>query len=74
MGEYFDGRIYAVFYGEGGSEYLARRDGVEWKIVSVKEPTGVETALAEPVTAPNPEEVVRDILLAGMDRGEDIVI
>ncbi len=78
-----DERMYAIFYGREGNEYLAQSnedmmtmgwDG--WHIVSWKDEGGRETALLNPVPAPSPLLMVTTLMMSLLidDDDDQIVI
>jgi hypothetical protein len=73
-----DGRMYAIFYGVEGNEYLAQSneqmmtmgwDG--WNIVSWKDEQGTETALMQPVPAPSPLLMVTTLMMTSLIEDDD---
>jgi hypothetical protein len=78
-----DGKMYAIFYGLEGNEYLAQSnedmmtmgwDG--WNIVSWKDKEGVETRIPQPLPAPSPLLMVTTLMMASLmgDDEDQIVI
>lgn len=76
-----DDRMYAIFYGAEGNEYLAQ-SGEDiltmgwngWDIVSWKDRRGYETELPQPVPAPSPLLMVTTLMMTSLMGDDDEIV